>query len=53
MMDRRHCSCIDCGCILASSRDVQQHMKRGCLKNEEPPVKKLCMENKDNTDEAV
>ena len=49
-MDRRHCSCIDCGCIFASSRDVQQHMKRGCPENDEPPIKKLCMENKYNTD---
>ena len=52
-MDRRHCSCIDCGCIFASLKDVQQHMKRGCPENKEPPVKKLCMENKDNMDEAV
>ena len=52
-LDRRHCSCIVCGSIFASSRDVQQHIKRGCPKNKAPPVKKLCMENKDNTDGAV
>ena len=51
IMDKSHCPCTDCGIICASPMDLQKHVKRGCLENNEPPVKRLCVENTDEDDE--
>ena len=51
-MDKSHCSCIDCGFIFASTMDLQKHVKRGCPENDEPPVKRLRVENTDEPDET-
>ena len=51
-MDKSHCSCIDCGIMFASSMDLQKHIKRGCPENDEPPVKRLHIENTDEPNES-
>ena len=51
-MDKSHCSCIDCGIMFASSMDLQKHVKRGCPENDEPPVKRLHIENTDEPNES-
>ena len=51
-MDKSHCPCTDCGIIFASSTDLQKHVKRGCPENNQPPVKRLCVENTDEPDES-
>ena len=50
-MDKSHCPC-PCGIIFASSMDLQKHVKRGCPENNQPPVKRLCVENTDEPDES-
>ena len=51
-MDKSYCSCIDCCIIFASPMDLQKHAKRGRPANDEPPVKRLCVENADEPDES-
>ena len=51
-MEKSRCPCTDCGIIFASPMDLQKHVKTGCPENNEPPVKRLCVENTDEPDES-